>query len=253
MQSNKHCRSCIQYTHIIAIIHWSFCIDIQLYTSNRLFHSIAWVFFALFGFLYSLQLISIFFVWFARMIYIFKNTQLRVSTHTIRIWLTFTSLLVLSIVICAICIVVFPSKLKQIQWILIGVVGLYILDMLSLFGLFVSKLIRTYQDATLRDTNSKLIRLITKVTVLNMTSLLGTLIAAASPLMKGYGHTPLSISIFINYVCILLSYKHCSNYYYQVCCCCNCDVLFTNMYAKKRNGIIQHIENVEATSSQSDR
>ena len=190
-----------------------------------------WMLFMLiFGSTYTLQIVLVFTILFARTYFIFKSSAYALSKRTIIIYC-----LLFIMVPCSVGLVEAWYHISHHSEVSSTALALcYVFNMLvmvSLLTLFTQKLFITYtnlptvHDPRRSETHRNLMKVITRTVVLTSISLLFTLIASIGFITidkwNTFGQMMIAllviIDVYTNFVCILLSYAFFDRYYQKLC------------------------------------
>ena len=194
--------------------------------------------------LYMIQAEMLTVILFLRLTFIFKETAFAINIWTVR---SFIGCVIAASSFYIIGATLYVSS-EQFNLIGLSMLGLtfllYILVVIWLNGLFISKLNTVHKLCDKANTDKKLINTITKTSVLSFISTSQIIICMACVLIHGVMRSPVTLILFstglvsdcfTNFLAILLSYNHFNAWYLRMCGCCHirCDAFWENHFKEK--------------------
>lgn len=176
-------------------------------------------------FVYLLQSLLMLITWFIRLYSSFKGTLLQIHRGTMFMFLSMSiSLFVFGAIWGFDREMIHPSLGTDEAWLIVAAIMVAIFMSLLIFccGMFIYKLIMVYKNL---GSDEELIKIITKITILNFTSITVT-IALFVPSLIAYNwsvyweflhHFVILINYLSNFLCILLSYRYYRESYDRYC------------------------------------
>ena len=181
-----------------------------------------------FGLSYLIQLYILSLLFFHKLQLICNGTIIKISLIATYFYQTIFSLLPIYIFICLFLVMVGVIPKRIGYGLAIIFVFFYILLMISIAALIISKLIRVYRGMRLIKQNTEfMVESITKIAILNTTALLCTFINISIYLSSGLLSHPLYLEwintlmgttdIYYNFICIMLCLSPFKTYYKTLC------------------------------------
>ena len=214
-----------------------------------------------FGIIYWLQKYTLLIVLFIRLKFVFNPTPLAITDYTLKLFITLfiiTPILLISLSLFVIMyndfIIEEHDNNTNYLYVFLGIfVVLYnIFLILCVLSLFIYKLIQVYRI----EYDMSFIQVIAKITIIAAISII---VAFIGPFCIILRYTLLlhneymfiitdyiiSIEIFINFLCVIISYKYFKKYYEIFCCCiislCH-SFWFNTLYDDKRKNTMYDIK-----------
>ena len=177
--------------------------------------------------LYPFQYYLLLILLFIRLYHTFEGTMFKLSQRTLNI---FKFAFIFQGCNCSIALSIFIVN-AYYGLLLISFSFLVIIALTAaILFLYIKRLMYVYKQVTsCQDSDEELVRLATKTPILSVTSILNSFGAMSVTLLwsmfDGYtlwiGHLVVMLDIYINYLCILMGYKHFNKYYVILCGCCD--------------------------------
>ena len=184
-------------------------------------------------YIYALQSITLTFVLFERLVFIFKDTQFRLSQCTIILYISLVIIGSLTVVTAFSMQLFFDTQYQFIALVLSSFAALdYVFLVIWLNVLFVRKVSRVQASSNMNKNNrQKLLDTIIKSTILCITSTSFIIlylvvylvyVGTSGSLILFVVTTPLFIAdLYSNFLCVLLSYSYFNRWYYKLCGKCH--------------------------------
>ena len=179
--------------------------------------------------LYGLQCYLLLLVWFIRLYYAFNNSQFKLSRCTVMFIIISAIIGFIGLMYC----LLFHDVYNKTGFIILTIFLIaFVAWMIFLVALFIYKLVQVYKSVSV---NSNLIRIITKITILSVMSIFFTVVHCIMVIitaaiinessldketklhLKMIGDFIHLINIFMNFICILLSYNCFDADYKYIC------------------------------------
>eukprot|EP01084_Bolivina_argentea_P314174 544159_1 len=202
---------------IISIILLTVAVPFNFYCDD---HWIFDIFTEIFSVSYSIHCYLMLILWFLRIYYVFKDTEFALNKCAFYFYFILAAIMPF-LMIYSIIILSTDSSFGLIIFLVL--LFLFLIFLLSLVGQFVFKLIRIYKNLSHQH---QFIGIITRSTILTIFCLVfsiiyGLLMVARNVsdyiLFRYLRNSFQLLSIFINYVCVLLSYHYFDGYYAKCC------------------------------------
>ena len=172
---------------------------------------------------YTIQCLLILWLWFIRLYHAFKGTLFKLSKITIIGYVSIFSISFVFVIlmIADICFDTKNMDRRLYLLILLLLIVWFVILVISLTSLFIRKLINVYRNL---DSDQFFIDSITKITILNFTSLSITIIWAFSLMFYTHSihtefvhHFGMVFEYFSTFICAVLSFNCYEKYYTQKC------------------------------------
>ena len=175
-------------------------------------------------FVYVLQAFLMLITWFIRLYSAFKGTILQIHQATMIIFLSVAiTIFIFGVIFGFDRTLIYSDVINEHNWYIVGVIlaAIFISLILFLCSLFIYKLVMVYKNL---GSDEGFIKLITKITILNFTSIFITIAFIPSLVaytMGIYGefvhHFAILINYLSNFICIILSYTYYDKQYNRYC------------------------------------
>ena len=247
------------FVAIILVIFYSiyFCRNFERFTISLHILSL----------LYIVQTMLLLGIVFARLYIVFVGSIFALSTIIIRLYLI---LYIICMSLSLIAAITFSNWADRTTTLIISGLAylLFIILMIMVVSLFISKMVQVYRNVDNDNANPKLITIITKTCILALGSLFITLLNASATVI-GRSSTSVHILLFSNlftvfdlvsnFWCIILTYGVFHDWYLKVCRCCDakCTKCWHKIVRTERNKLqlgeaikLDQMEMVKDVSSQ---
>ena len=200
--------------------------------------------------LYFIQYMSLIFLNFFRLYITFKHTPLRFS----KILTCYYQILWVLLCISVVSFLILYGSLDMskysilVSFVMYAIFWLLAILTISTCVVFIHKLVQVYKMDASSDEDGKLIRTITKTTILTMISVLITILAYMSSAIGFESHSEIRVSIakmmsavdvWSNLICFILTIQTAEMYYNRLCgfCHSNCECICRWMVNRENESI----------------
>ena len=196
---------------------------------------------------YAIQIYLLLLLSFMRIVYILKDSPFKLSKNMVKFY-HYTFIALPCIVAIFIIGLVMDIAIVMILAAILFFVIIVVL-MISIMILFIAKLIKIYKLCN--DDDSNMVGLITKNSILTFIFVLGillmiifvfvlnTTVNTNSASMDGIGDLVININVYVNLLCVILSFEIFYGYYIKICLCCHnkCSSMCRKCVAKEEGDI----------------
>ena len=244
---------CLFWTESIFFISIFFTIVASVFSSLSVCRGIETeiynVFINALSLLYVLQTMLLLWILFARLYFVFDDTTFALSSVTIKLYLVSYALFIIASIVTAI---VYSNcrELYIIPIIMILLLIMFIFILIALVSLFIYKLAQVHKSVDAQNSNSTLIEVITKTSVLATFSILSTLLLIAGFIWKRSIDSPHTSALFAlltifdttaNFWCVILNNRSFNDWYLKLCGRCNsqCIVCWNKIVEKESKDTVK--------------
>ena len=198
------------------VMHCVFVGNLCSHDSNSIYDDLS-------NFDYVLQAFLMLIAWFIRLYSAFKGTILQIHEATMFIFLSIaTSVFIFGVILGFDRDLVHANLHGQnFYYVIFVLAAIFVMLILFLCGLFIYKLVQVYKNL---GSDEEFIKIITKITILNFTSLFITIISVSSTIgfhISVYGefinHFAILFNYFSNFICVIFSYTYYTGSYNRYC------------------------------------